>query len=78
MQILLSVKNDQANTNNGGDGPMEPLIINDDSSVERASMGKDTFGSISHNDTPLVKAPKLSSFLPEKEGTGGDKEGTIM
>ena len=58
---------------------METLIMNDDSCVDRVSMGDNIFGSFSHHDTnPFEKAQKLSSLLPGKQGTVGEKDGTIM
>lgn len=46
---------------------METLIMNDDSCVDRVSMGDNIFGSFSHHDTnPFEKAQKLSSLLPGK------------
>lgn len=51
---------------------METLIMNDDSCVDRASLGENIFGSFSHHDTnPFDKAQK-STLLPPKEGPGTD------
>ena len=68
IEILLSIKNEQSNTKNSG--PMETLIMNEDSCVDRASLYEKIFGSFSHKDTnPFEKAPK-GSLLPGKEGPG--------
>lgn len=73
IEILLSIKNDNSNSNNGG-GPMETLIMNDESCVSRASLGDDIFGSISqeHRTNPVDNVQVNSLLLP-KEGTAGAK-----
>lgn len=46
--------------------------MNDDSCVDRASLGDNIFGSYSHHETnPFEKAQK-STLLPGKEGAGKD------
>ena len=77
IEILLSIKNDQSNTNNGG--PMETLIMNEDSCVDRASLCDNIFGSFSHHDTnPFEKAPKGSLLPGGKEGPGETQPSKIL
>jgi len=49
IEILLSIKNDQSVTQNGGQ--METLMMNDDSCAERISLSDHPFRSFSRQDT---------------------------
>ena len=72
IEILLSIKNDNTNTANGGH--METLMMNDDSVADRTSMSNSQFNTFSARSTnPFEKAAK-DNLIFGKEGPGATKD----